>query len=301
MGEPFCDWATVSVPKGDTLARWDRVRSLLLTTGCHADTLDLVRSEGGGVFRHAKQREVEILSISGAAMGYLRALDLVGDVFSMLGEGAHRVTRGHLTVDTPKDTHSATVTHLKRIYSVGKSGRVSLGRKRVPRERVVRVWGPTFDGLESGTVYFNDHQAGVHYAAAVYDKQWERIKAGYGDPGPLVRTELKLGSQAGLSLRDLADPVQAFWHYCPPEFLKAPGFVSPWHKRPDEGFPRVAKVRSRLTDLQGFVEHSGDLHHLVNEALELMPTRRKAYRLALTLLRKSFESQELLRQADEAA
>lgn len=288
MGEVFCDWSSVSMGHASGCRVWEGLRPLLVEAGFAVESPDLLRV-GDGVARRQCRSMVDVFSVSGVALAQLRARGLFAEYLSLLGEENHRLTRSHLTRAFPMASDEATSAELLARYELGLTGAVRIGRKAIPPHRVSRVWGPNLQGVETGTVYFNDHQKGVSYGAALYDKRWERVRKGKTDPGPTLQVELKLGAEAGLSLRDLYEPSQAFYHYAVPDLVSAPGFVAPWHPRPAGGFRVSRRDVLPYVRLKSAVERSAELGYLIEQARLLSLDSDVCAQMFFALVRSRWE------------
>lgn len=288
MGEVFCDWSTVSMPRESGVRVWAELPPLLVEAGFTVEAPDVLRV-GDGVARRQSRALVDVVSVSGVALARLRARGLFADYLSLLATEPHRLTRSHLTQAVPMPSDEATAGELSSLYDRARTGVCRIGRKKIPPHRVSRVWGPNFQGVETGTVYLNDHQKGVQYGAAAYDKRWERLKKGHPDPGPTLQVELKLGSDAGLSLRDLYEPSQAFYHYAVPDLVPSPGFVAPWHPRPLEGFVVSRPEVLPYVRLKGAVERSAELGYLIEQARRISPDPAVCEQVFLSLVRSRWD------------
>lgn len=301
MGEVFCDWSSVSMAHESGSRVWDEVRPVLVDAGFSVETPEVLRC-GDGVARRQSRGLIDVFSVSGVALAELRARGLFAEYLMLLGQVPHRLTRSHLTRDTPMPSDEATATELSSRYEWARSGACHIGRKSIPPHRVSRVWGPNHSGIETGTVYLNDHQRGVTYGAAIYDKRWERMKKGKPDPGPTLRVELKLGAEAGLSLRDLYEPARAFYHFAVPDLVPSPGFVAPWHSRPSEGFVVDRKEVLPYVRLKGAVERSAELGYLIELAHQMSADPAVCAQVFLGLVQHRWDEfgRELGRGGDEA-
>jgi hypothetical protein len=117
----------------------------------------------------------------------------------------------------------------------------------------------------------------------VYDKREERISRGLPDIGNLLRYELRLRNQAGITLRDCAEPSGVFWHYASPDFLQAPPDVSPWLPFGSGFTPTAAEPVLPAVRLQRRVEDSAEVGALLDLARKVGP---RGFAFLVSLLRK---------------
>lgn len=288
MGEVICDWSSVSMGRDSGERVWAELPALLVEAGFSVEAPDMLRV-GDGVARRQSRALVDVFSVSGVALSRLRVRGLFADYLSLLASEPHRLTRSHLTLDVPMRSDEETAGELLSRYERARSGVCRIGRKKIPSHRVSRVWGPNFQGVETGTVYLNDHQKGVSYGAALYDKRWERLKKGRPDPGPTLRVELKLGSDAGLSLRDLHEPAGAFYHYAVPDLVPSPGFVASWHPRPHDGFPLRRREVLPYNRLKSAVENSAELAYLIEQARRISADAGVCEQVFMSLVRSRWD------------
>ena len=232
IGVPFCDALTVTFPDD----YWHQVRQAILPEldaigmGVEVDVQRLVlwRAPGGaGVVRAEVVNAVRVLSISGAVCGGLRGAGRWGAMLAAIGQFPHRVTRLDATLDVAADAPPI----LSAVAALARAGGLSMTRKAVRPRDVTSLLSLRDDGELSGTLYVGSRRAGVRLC--LYDKRKERMDNGLLDVGPLTRYELRVGSSAGVSLRDAFSPVGLFWHFLPGEVLPCPAGVAPW--APTEG------------------------------------------------------------------
>lgn len=272
--DPFTDWLTVTFPRDVDAAVRDQVEAILGQLGAVAVsdnralyvvgrlTADGKLERYGSVKLEAKGQGFFLLSTSGGVLGRMRDCGVFMDYLAMMGAFPHRVTRLHATCDYAVPSPGAVIRGVK---SLAAAGEVQLSRKSLPASQCLFILAPGADGLDTGTVYLGE-QKKSDITAKVYDKQRERVSKGLSDPGPVVRVELSLGSELGLTLRDVADPAGVYWHYAGKMLVERPAGLPEWVGN-GEGFvlpPR--RVVGPLERMQKLLEESFELRQLVDLA-----------------------------------
>lgn len=267
----FCDWLTVTVSRDNGDAVRDAVFPVLDAAGfsCVAEGpgpgVSLHQCETQGTVRIFPQQMVLVLSASGQACAHMRSLDLWGEYLMALGTVPHRVTTLHATIELLADAPPV----LEEIAARGHAGTLALSRKVVPGHdvREYRSAGP--DGRLTGTVYIGGRKARVQ--GVVYDKRNERwAKLGI-DPGPLLRFEMRLKSDTGVTLRDAFDVSPVFYHYASPALLARPPGVVDWVGHA-EGFMLPARRTFTPAELMARkLETSPDVDRLLQLAAQCGP------------------------------
>lgn len=258
---PFCDYLKATIPLAES-GTYSRDLGLMLAA--HAEKRDengFYWLPEGGKVRVGRYGQVLTISVTGAAVRYLRDLGQWSDFLSLLSEYPHRVTALDVAYDRFDQSGADVVPGLNEL---GKAGGVSLTRKSVDPRRVRMVDGLDPDGRVTGTVYLGARTAEVR--CRVYDKRAERVDRGYPDPGPCVRYELTATGKVGISLRDAWDPVPLFWHYMGRSLLESPPGVPSWVPA-GEGF--IMPKRTSLGPYQALhrrIELSADLDYLLEVA-----------------------------------
>lgn len=230
--EVFCDYLATTHPVEDSptaeASLWLQDHGFYLRPTGQPRVWNFYSPSGddrpSGLCRVEEKNQYHRLSLSGAALVYLRAHHLFSEWLAFVGSYSHRVTRLDAAVDLPHDA-PPLLADLHQQYP----STVNLGRKGVP---VTRMLETREDGLETGTWYVG-HRTRARRTLRVYDKQWERIsKAGALIP-PTTRVEATI--TRGASLRDAHSPAAIFWDVVSPAILQAPANAPAWSDNSDIG------------------------------------------------------------------
>ena len=230
--DPFCDFLSLTFPlAGDGAPHIVGTVILFLSElGC------VLESEGvykigayEGTIMSKRRGQIWILSFTGAAMRSIREGGLLRDLAMLLSEVPHRVTR----LDASCDYATDAPPFLERLYRRVRKSSLVLGRKVIRVSDCEVHFHTRDDGRRSGGIYLGGRYAEVR--ALVYDKQSERIKKGYPDPGEMLRIEIRLRSQVGCSVFDAVEPARLYYHYAAPDLVSLPESVRPW-KANGQGF-----------------------------------------------------------------
>jgi hypothetical protein len=266
-GAVICDGFRLTLPNtaGEDLARellplWD-------TLGLADDGGGRFRRGGSGgvLFKRGAVGGVTVFSFTGALCADLRKWGMLGDLVAPCAGYPRRQTRTDVALDL--SVRAAPV--LGALYDTARRGVLSLSAKRIPGDKVRRIVGVGIDGEDTGTVYLGDRATSRVYAA-VYDKRQERIDRGHGDPGPLLRVEVRVGDVAA-GLGDVVSPQALFFHYAAPALISRPADVPAWVAH-GEGFalpPR--REYSPEERLRRFVEESADIGRALDLAAAIQP------------------------------
>lgn len=224
---PFCDFLGVTVPA----EVWDELRldvsaeldSVGMSVEVDEPRLVLWRSpDSYGTVKASKVGKVWALGMSGSVCTGLRLIGRFNAYLAAIGTRPHRVTRLDASVDLPLDA-APIVSEVTR---AGRAGELSLTRKTIRPGDVTTFTGVRSDGAVTGTAYLGPRRGDARMV--VYDKQHERQSRKLPDTGPMTRYELRLRAQAGITLRDAAEPASVFWHYASPDFLQGPLDAPEW-------------------------------------------------------------------------
>ena len=150
-----------------------------------------------------------MVSTSGGIFRLLREKGRFLDYLAVIGSYPYRVTMLHVTADYLCPSVPAVVAAVKM---AALSGSLSLTRKSLQPSHCSYLGGIDVDGHETGTVYLGKRQ-NADVWAKVYDKRHERLSRGYADPGSLLRVEVALQSDVGVTLRDVHHPADVFFQY----------------------------------------------------------------------------------------
>lgn len=270
VGQPFVDYLNVSFDKGELLNVSDAVLGVVRQLGVVEGPAGTWRAVvGGGVLKLGERGRVAVVSASGALCELLRSWGLWGEYLGVLGRFPHRVTLLHATCDFLVESPGAVVREVRRRAYAGE---LALTRKRLSRLVVRTAMAAEeigADGVvrETGTVYLGS-RANADVWAKVYDKRAERLAKGAADPGPVVRVEIAVQSDAGATLRDAFEPVALFWHYGRRLLRCCPADAPVWVAH-GEGFTVSQVERAGLSvseRLWRMWEASADVQALVNVA-----------------------------------
>lgn len=234
--EPFCDYLNVTFP----INRADDVKLALgaffASWGVYPDPeqSEVYRLGPRGTFRLKPRGKVLVVGASGGALYMLRLMGAFGAYLAVLGEFPHRVSMLHATCDYYVVSPPDVVQEVKRLAYAEE---LQLTRKSIKREHVSCFFTPDQDGSDTGTVYLGQ-RANADVWAKVYDKHWERLRAGEANPPRTVRVEMAIQSAVGATLRDAFDPLAIYLKFAcrslaqlppdPPEWVPlGDGFVCP--------------------------------------------------------------------------
>jgi len=227
MTEPFCDFVSATVPDEEWLGLRPEIQAELDAIGMHVD-YDRERETvwrsplADGTVKSRSISGVRTISASGAVCAGLRAAGRFASFLAAIAARPHRVTRLDASLDVRQDAPPVIAAAVEK----GRAGEVSLTRKSVRPRDVTTFYGVRDDGRVSGTAYFGTPNSTVRLC--MYDKQHERMSRGLPDVGPLTRYELRLRGDTGITMRDVHDPRDVFWHFMPECLLKFSGGVSGW-------------------------------------------------------------------------
>lgn len=271
IGDPFADYLNVTVPSEYGEEMQSKLLPVIESLGPHT-------SEDGGVFRLFDARlkptsavfkfknrgKVTVISASGLALAAMRTVGAYGDYLAELAVFPHRVSMLHATLDYLVPDPADTVISVKEAAF---SEVLSLTRKRIVRGQVTALLSSNSAGKETGTVYLGN-RANADVWAKVYDKQHERISRGFADPGPIVRVEVALQSDAGATLRDAHNPSDVFFNFAGKSLVEVPPSFAGWLPG-GEGYslPKRDEILP-LVRLERLAEYSHDLTRIVEIAVQ---------------------------------
>lgn len=229
----------------------------------------------GGALKIEYKRNYARFSASGAFLDGLRLAGVFMDYLSALSEAPHNVTRLDAAHDVPTDSPPI----LKALH------------KRYPREcamtrkalRTKRILDTREDGKDTGTFYIGHHQKAM-VTARVYDKQWERLRAGDPIPLPLTRYEITFRKGIKATLRDAAEPERLFWQYGEILLLKRPSGVPEWSSGWGGGWSYQQEETPLAGVLKARIESSAEL-----QALAALAVQANCEEWAQQLLARVFE------------
>jgi hypothetical protein len=220
---PFADFFRVSTNSSTFPDMVDSCLAVLDSLGGYHDYPGLYRLSCApeGSVKYGLHHRVGTIDFSGLVLRSLRSYGLLNELLHAIGVYPHRVT--HL--DATLDVVAHAPAYVRDGYKLGTSGKLKLTRKSVSRRHVSRVSRSTHyqPVQQTGTAYFG--QRGASASLKIYDKRNEILDAllltgeatpewlALNDPGPLLRYELALGRNVGMTLRDVSDPSSIFWHH----------------------------------------------------------------------------------------
>lgn len=283
------DYLTVSVPIGTGPDLRDALLPVCLSLdGSQTDPLG-VRLGKFGLLRIMDQHRngITVASCSGMMLAALRAADLLAEyVHAVASVTTYNVTHLDLAHDEAGD-QPAILAHR---YGLLRIAGVKLSRKTVQPERIKCLFSRGPDGRDTGSIMVQ-HRATSRVSAIIYDRQHDAREKGKPDPGPLVRTEMRLGVP-GMTLRDCLDPAPLFYHYASPGLLPRPPDVPAWTPFSEGGFTVPRANHDVQARLRRQVDHSTDLERIfrladqlpgegLDVALRLIRNRYQTYRRTL--------------------
>lgn len=266
----FADYATITLPLEhfpDALASlkpWLDGSLCVLDTKSTADLLRYRSPSGGLLTAKAKSYGVSVFTASGRFMGDLRSFGVQSSFLSEFASFPHNVSSADLTVDEYRDD---VPSRLVEIYEMAANGQVSFTRKHIGRSAVRRLFRPALynDCDETGSIYIG--KRGSHEVhSKCYDKRNEMLDRGLPDPvRGTLRHEMTVSGKMGITLRDLDQPHDCFYHFYPSNLLAMP------QKRHWEGWGEgfsVEKPVKRLPSqiLADKVENSLEISSLLDLA-----------------------------------
>lgn len=283
MSEPFADFVGVTVD----VSEWPDLRGdlfpLLDGLGMSVEVDEarklIWRSDcGNGTVKASRFAQVWSLGCSGTVCAGLRLRGMFNAYLSAIGSRPHKVTRLDASLDRQVDAPPV----IQAMAAKGRAGQVSLTRKAIKPRDVRTILSPRdSDGELTGTAYFGPRRADAQMV--MYDKQEERLSRGMPDCGPLLRYEIHLRAQCGVTLRDCAEPAAVFWHYASPDFLPAPPDAPVWTPYGSGFVPTPADVLFPAERLRRRVDASPDVKALLDLTREVGPY---GFDFLVSLLRK---------------
>jgi hypothetical protein len=255
----IADYVTVSTPIGAGADLRDALVPVCLSLPeSQTDPLG-VRLGRFGLLRIADQQRngITVASCSGSMLAALRGADLLAEyVAAVASVTTYNVTHLDLARDEVCD-QPAVLAHR---YSLLRIAGVKLSRKAVQPERINCLFSRGPDGRDTGSIMIQ-HRATSRVSAIIYDRQHDARKKGKPDPGPVVRTELRLGVP-GMTLRDVLEPAPLFYAYAAPGLLPRPPDVPAWSPFAEGGFRVTRATLDPIDRLRRQVERSTDLEAL---------------------------------------
>lgn len=276
---PFCDYLNVTVPFEhagavresllpfiDSLGSFEEVDDgLFQFLELRAGSRGRLDVQKAGVLKMKRRGQVLIVSASGAVLSRMRSKGSYGEYLSILSAFPHRVSMLHATADYFVSSPPAVISQVKAAASAGS---LALTRKHLQPSQCRYVLGTDCEGAETGTAYLGQ-KANADVWAKVYDKRHERISQGYSDPGSIVRVEVAIQSGAAATLRDAADPFDAFFHFAGRSLVEAPPEFSGWLPHGEGYVLGERRERTLFERFENLLEGSRDIRRLADMALQL--------------------------------
>jgi len=269
----FTDYATITTPPEHLDDVMASLKPWLDASLCYVDVKSSPevmrwRSPSGGLLTvKARSYGVSIYTASGGFMSDLRQSGLQATFLAAFSSFPHNVSSADFTVDEYRDD---VPSRLVDIYELAAAGHVSFTRKHIGRSAIRRLFRPSLynDCDETGTLYIG--KRGSHEVhCKCYDKRNESLDRTGRDIGRnTLRHEMTVSGKMGLTLRDLDQPHDCFYHFYPSNLLSTAQKTT-WQGY-GEGF-EVKRPEKRLASqiLAGKVEASMELASMLRLADEV--------------------------------
>jgi hypothetical protein len=273
-GVVFCDHLTVTVPKscfGEVLPLLESVLDRVL---CESPQPGVYLCPAGGWVKTGERSGRVWFQATGGVLAALRHVDAYLAYLSVFSPFPHNVSRLDATLDVEIDPAPV----LAGLYVRGRSGELSLTRKRIKPRSVGCRFSPAFYDLsiDTGSVYLGSRTAEVRLVA--YDKRQEVHARTREDLGiNLLRYELRVTDKMGISLKDAHSPSPVFWHFVSPDILPVPAGVAVWVPFEDGGFDVDRGVVLPYQRLKNRVSSSQELARLFSLADQCGPEGRRLF------------------------
>lgn len=254
--DPFTDYLNVTVPFDCVDPLTDQLMPILDILGATEASPGLFKlPDSRASFKVHRRGKVGIFSASGGLLAAIRSRGLFSDYLRDLSSFPHRVSMLHATQDYIVSDPAPVIQEVRRL---GQLGELALTRKRILPTQVKSILTVGFHGTETGTVYLG-HRANADVWAKVYDKQEEQLSRGFPDPGPLVRVEIAVQSDVGVTLRDASDPSSIFFHFGSRSLVEVPAGTAPWVPYGDGYIPSPSHFNpTALQRIEAILESSAD-------------------------------------------
>jgi hypothetical protein len=222
MSGVFCDKLNLSFPPDQAGLVRDGLGGVFDMAGACLDEHGRYRFGNKGTAEIKDRYSVTTVGVSGQALAAIRAAGLFRELLAQISAHPHKVTLIHVSLDVPE--YAPPI--LRRLYTLGKLGKVKLSRKAVRPSTVHFQQGPNEWGDDTGTVYFGAKTAETY--GYVYDKSHERLQRANERWPHTTRLEMAATHKYGVSLRDAEQPSPLFYHLASPSLLPLPRGIRAW-------------------------------------------------------------------------
>lgn len=226
-GVPFCDYLNLTLPAHALEPIRSQLDYLFEMAGMSSFDSGITYQLDGnsGAFKIKTNSRYITLSASGGILQHFRDLRLFNEFISILTEYPHKITRLDATADY---FVSYAPDFIKTIKNAAMASKIDLTRKALDPKKDVKVFmGLNEQGDETGTVYLGNRITHSVYAK-VYDKGFERQSKGFTSTAQLIRVEFTLKADTGISLRDVHNPENVFYHYAARSLVTPPPHFTGW-------------------------------------------------------------------------
>lgn len=259
VGAVHCDYLNVTMPslalaelKADLSGLFDAAG---LSSSGDGETYTLADSPGAFKLRH-NSRYIT-LSASGGILRHFRDLGVMNYYLEILGKYPHKITRLDATSDFSVIYAPKVIQDFKTRANAGK---LQLTRKALdPKTDITTFMGLNDNGHETGTVYLGNIKSHSVYGK-IYDKTFERRQKGILQDSDVIRVELTLKADTGVSLKDVFDPEKVFYHFASRSIVSPPPHFNGWEPF-GSGFeiPKQAELFTPAGKIQNIFSNSLDL------------------------------------------
>lgn len=223
-GIPFCDYLTVTMPAHSLEPLKKSLSELFDATGLSTfdDGITYQIDTKPGALKLKSNTRYLTLSASGGILEHFRQTGFYNEYIAILSEYPLKITRLDATADYLVSYAPDVLNLYKKAAMASKLG---LTRKELAQRDIKYFMGQNEHGHETGTVYLGNRETHSIYGK-IYDKGFERYSKGYENNAQIVRIELTLKADTGVSLRDAHSPENVFYNYAsrslvipPPHFV----------------------------------------------------------------------------------
>lgn len=271
FGQPFCDYLNVTLPTSSKDELLYHLNGLIDSSGISTFDSGLTYGIDGhpGTLKVKTNSRYITLSASGGMLQHFRNLRLFDSYLEIISKFEHKVTSMDATADFFVTYAPDVIQSVKR---GAMASEIALTQKQLPSTNCKWLLSPNANGDETGTVYLGK-RASHSVQAKVYDKGQERIDKGYAYSGQVVRIELSLKSDTGISLRDAHNPENVFYHYAHRSLVIPPPHFIGWNPL-HSGFTIPAQVElfEPAGKILNIFKFSPDVGRAIKIALTAFPT-----------------------------